>query len=150
MRPVFVALICLGLIISNGKSAPTKKQNSKWHECLDECTYNFDKHMGNTAFKAFLVPQIAAWLNYRNQSFTSMIMEGVMSIDTYKHKNDYTVCLNQCDMYYIRPYDTLLEEGLEDADHGRLVRQRDAIRSAAAQPRCTLSIMLRKWFRMST
>ena len=36
-----------------------------------------------------------------------------MGIDTYKHKNDYTVCLNQCDMYYIRPYDTLLEEGLE-------------------------------------
>ena len=100
MRPVFVALICLGLIISNGKSAPTKKHNIKWHECLDECTFNFHKDMSNDAIAAFLVPQVGAWLTYRNQSFASMIMEGVVAIDTYKSSNDFTQCLSQCDIYY--------------------------------------------------
>ena len=113
MRPVFVALICLGLIISNGKSAPTKKQNVKWHECIDECTYNFDKDMSIDAISAFVVPQVGAWLNHRNMSFASMIMEGTLAVDTFKHKNDFELCLSNCDIYYSSTHDKLFEEGLE-------------------------------------
>ena len=113
MRPVFVALISLGLIISNGKSAPTNKQNIEWHECIDECMSNFDKHMRNTGIKAFLVPQIAAWLNLRNQSISAMLMEGVMGIDTRKNKNDLDLCLSECHIYHVRPIDNVFEEGLE-------------------------------------
>ena len=60
---------------------------------------------GQSSTKCKQYPPISMKLSYYklgifnySQSFALMIMKGVVTIDTYKHTNDFTLCLNQCDV----------------------------------------------------